>query len=162
MRISEIFLEKIASRGNICAMARPKLALEQRLNFWVSQETYDFYAEMAIRRKQKVSEFLRIVLDKATALVNENGEFNASLPMSPEDLKRMMREVAAEEVARAAASPPPPAVHEDPYVTQARKAAENTLSRDEARRPKPTPSKAPPSAPASPAPLKSPRKIPAV
>lgn len=116
-------------------MARPKLALEQRLNFWVSQETYDFYAKLAIRRKQKISEFLRIVLDKATALVDENGEFLDSLPMSQDDLMSMMRKVAAEEVAKAAASqiiPSPPP--EDPYVTEARKAAENTLARDEARR----------------------------
>lgn len=121
-------------------MARPKMALEQRLNFWVSQETYDFYAKHAIRRKQKISEFLRIVLDKATALVDENGDFHDSLPMSQDDLVRMMREVAAEEVAKAAASnnviPDPP--QEDPYVAEARKAAENTMLRDEARRPKPS------------------------
>lgn len=118
-------------------MARPKLALEQRLNFWVSQETYDFYAKLAIRRKQKISEFLRIVLDKATALVDENGEFLDSLPMSQDDLMSMMRKVAAEEVAKAAASqvlPSPPP--EDPFVSEARKAAENTLGRDEARRSK--------------------------
>lgn len=117
-------------------MARPKLALEQRLNFWVSQETYDFYAKLAIRRKQKISEFLRIVLDKATALVDENGDFHTDLPMSKEDLQRMMREVAAEEVAKAAAlhanPDPPPA--EDPYVMEARKAAENTRLQDEARK----------------------------
>ena len=116
-------------------MARPKLALEQRLNFWVSQETYDFYAKMAIRRKQKISEFLRVVLDKATGLVDESGEFNASLPMSKDDLKRMMREVAAEEVARAASGPAPVAAYqEDPFMAQNRRAVENTLSRDEARR----------------------------
>jgi len=141
-------------------MARPKLALEQRLNFWVSQETYDFYAKMAIRRKQKISEFLRVVLDKATGLVDESGEFNASLPMSQEDLKRMMREVAAEEFARSAlGSAPPP---EDPYVTQARKAAENTLSRDESRQSRQTPANAQPSAPSTtpaPAPVKSRRRI---
>lgn len=116
-------------------MARPKLALEQRLNFWVSQETYDFYAKLAIRKKQKISELLRVVLDKATALVDENGDFHDSLPMSQDDLVRMMREVAAEEVAKAAVShgtaEPPP---EDPFVAEARKAAENTLSRDEARK----------------------------
>ena len=141
-------------------MARPKLALEQRLNFWVSQETYDFYAEMAIRRKQKVSEFLRLVLDKATTLVNENGEFHTALPMSHEALKRMMREVAAEEVARAAEGSAPPS--EDPYVTQARKAAENTLSRDEARRSRQAPAKAQPSAPSispAPAPVKRRRQL---
>jgi hypothetical protein len=116
-------------------MARPKLALEQRLNFWVSQETYDFYAEMAIRRKQKVSEFLRLVLDKATTLVNENGEFHTALPMSQDDLKRMMREVAAEEVARSAAAAASPAVHdEDPFMAQNRKTVENTINRDAARR----------------------------
>lgn len=118
-------------------MARPKLAFEQRLNFWVSQETYDFYAKMAIRRKQKISECLRIVLDKATGLIDESGEFNDSLPMSKEDLHTMMRQVAAEEVAKAAgiavlktAAPEP----EDPFMTQNRLAVENTLSRDEARR----------------------------
>jgi hypothetical protein len=128
------FLNFVASRGKVCPMARPKMALEQRLNFWVSQETYDFYAKLAIRRKQKISEFLRIVLDKATDLMDENGNFHADLPMSKEDLQRMMREVAAEEVAKAAAlhtHADPPA--EDPYVAEARKAAENTLRRDEAR-----------------------------
>lgn len=127
----------VASWGSICPMARPKMALEQRLNFWVSQETYDFYAKLAIRKKQKISELLRIVLDKATALVDENGDFHDSLPMSQDDLVRMMREVAAEEVAKAAASnviPDHPPT-EDPYVAEARKAAENTQSRDAARRP---------------------------
>ena len=121
-------------------MARPKMALEQRLNFWVSQETYDFYAKLAIRRKQKISEFLRIVLDKATNLMDENGDFHSELPMSKEDLERMMREVAAEEVAKATAlhTIPDPPPTEDPYVAEARKAAENTMLRDEARRPKPS------------------------
>ena len=115
-------------------MARPKLAFEQRLNFWVSQETYDFYAKMAIRRKQKISECLRIVLDKATGLIDESGEFNDSLPMSKEDLHTMMRQVAAEEVARAAGRPVGPGPEpEDPYVTAARKAAESTLNRAEAQ-----------------------------
>jgi hypothetical protein len=116
------------------------MALEQRLNFWVSQETYDFYAKLAIRKKQKISELLRVVLDKATALVDENGEFHDSLPMSQDDLVRMMREVAADEVAKAAASiavPVPP--QEDPLFAAARKAAEDTLRRDEARRPKSSP-----------------------
>ena len=116
-------------------MARPKLALEQRLNFWVSQETYAYYAKIAISRKQKISEFLRVVLDKATGLVDESGAFNDSLPMSKDDLKRMMREVAAEEVARAASGRAPVAAdQEDPFMAQNRKAVENTLSRDEARR----------------------------
>lgn len=139
-------MQKIAEWGKFCAMARPKLALEQRLNFWVSQETYDFYAKLAIHKKQKLSELLRIVLDKATALVDENGEFHDSLPMSQDDLVRMMRQVAAEEVAKAAASnviaDPPP---EDPYVAEARKAAENTLNRDAARK---QPEAAPVSTPA--------------
>ena len=130
-------------------MARPKMALEQRLNFWVSQETYDFYAKLAIRRKQKISEFLRIVLDKATDLMDENGDFHSDLPMSKEDLERMMREVAAEEVAKATAlhtnPDPPPA--EDPYVAEARKAAENTLRRDEARSAKTAPESAKSTAP---------------
>jgi hypothetical protein len=114
------------------------MALEQRLNFWVSQETYDFYAKLAIRRKQKISEFLRIVLDKATDLMDENGDFHSELPMSKEDLERMMREVAADEVAKAAAlhTIPDPPPTEDPYVAEARKAAENTMLRDEVRRAK--------------------------
>lgn len=140
-------------------MARPKLALEQRLNFWVSQETYDFYAKLAVRKKQKVSELLRIVLDKATALVDENGDFRDSLPMSQDDLVRMMREVAAEEVAKAAASsaiPAPP--QEDPYLAEARKAAENTLSRDAARRSKSSPNAEKPKV-TTPLPDKRTRKI---
>lgn len=140
-------------------MARPKLGLDQRLNFWVSQETYDFYAKHALRRKQKISEFLRIVLDKATELMDENGDFHADLPMSKEDLQRMMREVAAEEVAKAVgprAESAPPA--EDPYVTEARKAAENTMSRDAARRSQSAADPAPSGNPAPP-PAKRVRKI---
>jgi|GEM_PF-3243947 len=94
-------LSRRAKRGRFCDMGRPKMSLEQRLNFWVSQETHDFYAQLAIRRKQKISELLRVVLDKATSLFDETGEFKAQMPMSHDDLQRMMREVAAEEAAKA-------------------------------------------------------------
>jgi hypothetical protein len=133
------------------------MALEQRLNFWVSQETYDFYAKLAIRRKQKVSEFLRIVLDKATALMDENGDFHSDLPMSKEDLQRMMREVAAEEVAKAVrTAPAPPA--EDIWTTQARLAAEHTLERDEARKARRNPGKPAQTPPSSAQPAAAPTK----
>ena len=140
------------------------MALEQRLNFWVSQETYDFYARLAIRRKQKVSELLRVILDRATCLVDEDGKFRDSVPMSRDDLVAMMRKVAAEEAAKAVggaeASPPPslagrPVMSKPPTVAEAameypvrspgpvpgetaagiaRTAAENTRERGKARR----------------------------
>jgi hypothetical protein len=112
-------------------MARQKMSLDQRLNFWVSQETYDFYAQLAIKRKAKVSELLRVVLDKATELIDENGEFRAEMPMSKDDLQRMMREVAAEEAAKAVRGAAP--VSSERAREEAQLAAENTKRRYEAR-----------------------------
>lgn len=114
-----------------CDMGRPKMSLEQRLNFWVSQETHDFYAKLAIQRKQKISELLRVVLDKATSLFDENGEFKAEMPMSRDDLQRMMREVAAEEAAKAVKGASP--ISGEQALDVARKAVENTKERERFR-----------------------------
>jgi hypothetical protein len=111
-------------------MGRPKMSLEQRLNFWVSQETHDFYAKLALQRKQKISELLRGVLDKATALFDETGEFKAEMPMSRVDLQRMMREVAADEAAKAVRQT---AIPSEEALAIAKKAAENTMARSEMR-----------------------------
>lgn len=73
------------------------MGLEQRLNFWVSQETYDFYDALAAKRGEKVSELLRQVLDRAQKFFDEGGNYLSDLPMSQEELKQMMREVAREE-----------------------------------------------------------------
>lgn len=78
-------------------MPRKKMGLEQRLNFWVSQETYDFYDALAAKRGEKVSELLRQVLDRAQKFFDEGGNYLSDLPMSQEELKQMMREVAREE-----------------------------------------------------------------
>lgn len=112
-------------------MGRPKMSLEQRLNFWVSQETHDFYAKLALQRKQKISELLRVVLDKATALFDESGEFKAQMPMSHDDLQRMMREVAAEEAAKAVKGAAP--ISGERALEEARRAVGNTKEREKAR-----------------------------
>lgn len=78
-------------------MPRKKIGLEQRLNFWVSQESYDFYSEVAEKRGEKVSELLRHVLDRAQNLFDKEGNFISDLPMSADELRTMMREVAREE-----------------------------------------------------------------
>lgn len=107
------------------------MSLEQRLNFWVSQETHDFYAKLALQRKQKISELLRVVLDKATSLFDESGEFKAQMPMSHDDLQRMMREVAAEEVAKAVKGAAP--ISGERALAEARRAVEDSKEREKAR-----------------------------
>lgn len=107
------------------------MSLEQRLNFWVSQETHDFYAKLAIQRKQKISELLRVVLDKATSLFDDNGDFKAEMPMSRDDLQRMMREVAADEAAKAIKGAAP--ISGKKALEIAQKAVENTKERDQLR-----------------------------
>lgn len=79
-------------------MPRKKMGLEQRLNFWVSQETYDFYAAMADKRGEKISELLRHVLDRAQDLFEQNGNFTSELPMTQQQLKKLIHESAREEV----------------------------------------------------------------
>lgn len=81
-------------------MPRKKIGLEQRLNFWVSQETYDFYSEVAEKRGEKVSELLRHVLDRAQKLFDKDGNFISDLPMSADELRKMVREVAREETSK--------------------------------------------------------------
>jgi hypothetical protein len=81
-------------------MPRKKIGLEQRLNFWVSQDTYDFYADVAEKRGEKVSELLRHVLDRAQKLFDEEGNFTSDLPMSTAELESMMRKVAQEETSK--------------------------------------------------------------
>lgn len=86
-------------------MPRKKMGLEQRLNFWVSQETYDFYATMADKRGEKVSELLRHVLDRAQGLFEKDGNFTSELPMTQQQLKKMVHESAREEVMKLFKSP---------------------------------------------------------
>ena len=78
-------------------MPRKKIGLEQRLNFWVGQETYDFYSALADKRGEKISELLRHVLDRAQKFFDEDGNYLSDLPMSSDQLRDMMREVAREE-----------------------------------------------------------------
>jgi len=92
-----IFLVIVAIWGKSCAMPRKKIGLEQRLNFWVGQETYDFYSALADKRGEKISELLRHVLDRAQKFFDQDGNYLSDLPMSPEQLREMMREVAREE-----------------------------------------------------------------
>lgn len=81
-------------------MPRKKMGLEQRLNFWVSQETYDYYVGVSEQRGEKISELLRHVLDRAKKLFDEEGNFTSDLPMSTGELENMMRRVAQEETSK--------------------------------------------------------------
>lgn len=72
---AEKFLAFVAKKRKVCAMPRKKLGFDQRLNFWVSQDSYDFYSEMAEKRGDKLSELLREVLDYAKDFFDEEGRF---------------------------------------------------------------------------------------
>ena len=79
-------------------MPRKKIGLEQRLNFW--GEPGILRLLLGGRREtggEKVSELLRHVLDRAQNLFDKEGNFISDLPMSADELRTMMREVAREE-----------------------------------------------------------------
>lgn len=79
-------------------MPRKKLGFDQRLNFWVSQESYDFYNEMAEKRGDKLSELLREVLDYAKGFFDEEGRFELEAKSDQEWVRQIATEAAAEEV----------------------------------------------------------------
>lgn len=79
-------------------MPRKKLGFDQRLNFWVSQESYDFYTQMADKRGDKLSELLREVLDYAMNFFDEEGRFELEALDDQEWIKKIAKDAAAQEL----------------------------------------------------------------